>query len=196
MKTKARFINTGFIIDGIQQPRGFECIDKGQVPYLKIGKWVIAWKSIYEFKLNEEHPLTWIDTDGTHYRPDRHFITDRMSNPKFSQCIWQESRFLGPLFHDSEYCHGGLWYAVPVVDADGMIKFMPEYKFLKTTRFMADCRLARMIRHDPYPGNYLSMAAIWAGVRLGGYFAWNKGDERRPKPKGKIDTSGLPIAFA
>ncbi len=171
MKSKARFINTGLVIAGIQQPEGYKIKDAGQVPYLHIGKFVLSYKSLYEFTLREPN-LTYIDSDGVWYRPDRHFITDRMSNPKITQCIWQESRFLGPLFHDSAYCHGGLWVSFDQGKT---------WKFHEMSRCEADNLLARMIIHDPYPGNYLSAGAIWAGVRLGGWLSWGKGDSRRER---------------
>jgi len=183
----AEFINTGFILNGIQQPKGFHCDEIGQYPYIHIGKFVISYKTLYEITVNKDCPVTFIHPSGIQYRMDNHFVSDRMSNPKFTQWIWEPARFIGPLFHDSGYCFGGLW-----VSCDNGKNF----RFEKMTRFQVDNLLAVMIKHDPYPGSYLSIAAIWLGVRAGGWTGWKKGDSRRPKLTNTIDITKPPIAFA
>ena len=194
---KPGFYNTGMIVDGVKQLKGYECDQLMQVPYLTIGSWVLSYKAIYDFTLNPLHPLTFLHPAGVFIRPDRHFQTDRMSNPKCTQWIWERDRFLGAFFHDSTYCHGGLWMArgaswksVPELDETGTIKFLPKFEFQEMSRLEADNLLAVMIRHDPAPGSRLSAAAIWLGVRLGGWASWQKGDFRDPpEARNKIDTT-------
>lgn len=187
---KPGFYNTGMMVDGVKQLKGFDCAELMQVPYISIGSYVLSYKTIYDVMINPLHPLTFVHPDGTHYRTDRHFQSDRMSNPKCTQWIWERTRFIGPIFHDSSYCFKGLWAAIPQVDSKGNITFLPEFRFLEMTRKKADDLLAVMLKYDPTPASRLSIAAIWLGVRIGGWASWGRGDFRSPpETRNKLDSS-------
>lgn len=182
MKLKPGFINTGMVVDGIDQCEGFDIYPHHQDTYMLIFK-----KTIYEFQLNQKTPLTFIHPDGRMFQPDRHFFTDQGSVPRVLQTIVPKDRFVGFYLHDSAYRFKGLY-----VSCNGG----QSYRFEEMLRVEVDELLKVMIKYDPYPGNVVLQYGILAGVRVGGWYGWGRGDERKPTPTNKIDDSKPPIAFA
>lgn len=193
---KARFENTGMIVDGVQQPNGYIIDVCSQKSYLHF-----FVKAVYDFRLVPENPLTYIDAKGIKYQPDRHFQTDQGTIPRAIQWMIQKDRFLGFYFHDSAYRFGGLyinrpeWKRISYVDKNGNISFLPEYRWQEMTRSEADKLLRDMMQADPCPGNWLTRWSVWAAVRAGGIFAWGRGDERQVKPAAKLDAGKLPVSL-
>lgn len=175
---KAGFYNTG--IDG--QPDGYEINEVRQQRYM-----LVFYKTIYEFILNRKQPLMYVSDNGTMYQPDAHFETDQGSIPRCLQFFVQKDRFLGFYFHDSGYRFKGLW-----VSYDSG----KTWRFVELLRAEVDALLREMIKNDPYSGNIITRCAIWVGVRIGGWYGWGRGDERKPVLKNDIDNTKPPIAFA
>jgi len=129
----------------------------------------------YEFINSKRFPLTFHHPDGYLVRPDNHFVTDMGSVPKklqglvpwlFAKDLWLRDYIL----HDSGYKHGGLWFAKHDVTI---------YIFCKMPRSRVDELLDLTIHASG--GSCISSAPIWAGVRLGGWYNFDKGDLRGKK---------------
>lgn len=174
----AGFINTG--ING--QPRGYELYEVRQARYF-----LVFLKAIYEFTLIKKTPLMYCSKSGILYQPDAHFETDQGSLPRVMQFFIQKDRFLGFLFHDSGYRFRGLWTSY---------NGGRSWQFVAMLRAEVDALLREMIECDPFPGSVVARWLVWSGVRIGGWIGWDKGDERRPRPRNKIDSDKPPIAFA
>lgn len=175
---KSKF-NIGFInIEGYTCPK---VLDKPQGLF----GWGVP-KAIYQFDLDKKNPLTLHYIDGLYYRPNKHFLTDQGSVPRFAQTFIPKDRFLlSFLFHDSAYIDGGLWVCGTY---DG------EYKFVEMTRAEIDSMLYHMIRLEPCPGGCVSSSVVWIGVRLGGAFYWTD-DKVRPDPLVDIPSKDQPTAY-
>ena len=197
---KPGFYNTGYLVDGVKQPKGWHSDPCGQVPYLKIFGWVVSYKAIYDVRMVREHPLTYVSNNGICYRTDRHFQSDGMSNPKATQIFWERLRFLGPIFHDSAYCFGTLWQSEWEVDKNGVLIAWPSFTEKEVTRKQADDLLFEMLENDPFPANAASSYAIWSAVRMSGWASWHAEDFRKRKkvtpPKHKLDLTLPPPAIA
>ena len=194
---KAGFISTGMTVDGVKEPKGYNDRFDHYVT------WCWFWvKEIHEVTTNQEHPLTFIHPDGSQWKCDRHYWCDFGSIPPPLQSIpsLDRSRHRFPyMFHDNSYQEKGLWKRIPEVDKDGNITFMPCWRFQPLTRFECDQLLAIMIQHDIMSTNAVARYSIFTGVRIGGAFAYGKGDwvKRQPKPPtSKIDMSRFPVALA
>jgi hypothetical protein len=173
------FLNT----DMNGQPHGFDLDPAYQEKYL-----LFFPKMIYEYEADVKHPLTFVHPDGRQFRPDNHFFTDMGSVPRVLQILVPKDRFLlGFILHDSCYRFKGLW-----VSGNNGKSFL----FTELLRAEADELLRLMAIYDPCPGNWLTSSAVWAGVRIGGWYGWGRGDERKPKLKGKIDNTKPPVSFA
>lgn len=154
-------LNTG--LNG--QPDGYVCQQRGFLPNGFFGNFLrLAPTAIFEFTLHPDHPLMYIDPQFNVFQTDRHFFTDKGSIPtifkwKFSpdECLWF-------FYHDSAYMYHGLWR---------MIKTTGKFEFESWSQKNADDGL-----HDGYliqwPQYSLRADTIWAALRCGGSFAWNK----------------------
>ena len=123
-------------------------------------------KQLYEFTNDARDPLTYEDTNGNLIRPDRHTTTDLGSVPRVLQARlpgwFAKDRWTAAyIYHDDAYSSGGWWFAV-----EG------GWEFRKIERKMADKYLRQMIRD--LGGSWGNAAAIYWGVRLGGFRAWDK----------------------
>lgn len=165
-----RYLNTGMVVTGIQQPKGYDITEAELVPYLHIGPLVLNYKRLYDFKLRYPRSLTLVLDDGTMVRPDCHFKTDQMSSPRFSRFFWDKDRFITPYFHDSGYVHKGLWFSN---DCGNTWKFRPM------TRKEVDLALFNWLKYEPVPTNLTSRLAIYVAVRSGGWAGFGKGDYRK-----------------
>lgn len=182
MKLKPGFVNTGMIVDQVHQREGFDLYPHHQDTYCLFFK-----KMIYEFTLHDKWPLMFIHPDGRIFQPDRHFLTDMGSVPRILQGVVPKDRFIGFYLHDSAYRFKGLW----VSNNGGM-----SFRFEEMLRVEVDELLRIMIKYDPVPGNVVLQYGVLAGVRIGGWYGWGRGDERKPTPTNKIDDTKPPIAFA
>jgi len=136
-----------------------------------------AWKrltytALYEFINDPDDPWTFHHPDGYLVRPDKHFITDMGSVPKILQglipVLFSKDLWLGDYcMHDAGYKHGGLWFAK---------RNITTFIFCKMKRGVVDELLDLTIHASG--GGCLSSAPIWFGVRLGGWFSFDKGDLR------------------
>ena len=140
---------------------------------LKQYKWVggMFGKQLYEFINDDDFPLTYEDANTNLIRPDNHLITDMGSVPKILQARlpgwFAKDRYLKAyIFHDSCYSLGGLWFAIK-----------GGWEFRKLTRKQADLYLRDMVR--VLGGGKCNAWAIYAGVRMGGWASWKKGDNRQ-----------------
>jgi hypothetical protein len=134
----------------------------------------------YRFFLIPETPLTYILADRTRVRPCREFITDQGSI-EILQGWFPKDASPAFYFHDDQYRTGGAWIAAP--DS-------PAFKFVELTRAEADSLLRSGLQAGRFPLSAAKAWAIWAGVRVGGYFAWHKWksglagtEELFPKPE-------------
>ena len=131
-----------------------------------------TYKRLYLYEADPKKPLTFHHPDGYLIRPDKKFKTDMGSVPLFLQWIcsplFAKDRWLRSyLFHDSAYCHKGLWFA----------KHDPnKFEFCKISRKEADGLLKLMIKSQ---GGNLSSPAVRLGVRIGGRKAWKKKEDLR-----------------
>jgi hypothetical protein len=121
--------------------------------------------AIYEFRLDADTPLTFAGADGVLWRPDRYFLTDLGSVPKVLQIALPKDECLGYLFHDSAYAHGGLWCSF----------LGSAWAFTKMDRSEADALLRAMVAAQ---WGWPKAAAVWAGVRLGGWASWSPSKHR------------------
>lgn len=63
-------------------------------------------RAVFEFTLDKDCPLTYVDVDGTEYQSDRHFFNDGPSVPTIVHCLVEPERFLpAGYMHDSMYEH-------------------------------------------------------------------------------------------
>lgn len=149
------------------QPVGYTMTKVGDV------RWGWLWrKSTWDIRTDAEHPLTYISSSGLRYRMDRHFVSDFGSIPPPLRALpgLNETRFIGYLFHDSAYCHGGLWMSF---DGGG------EYSFQRLHRDVVDGLLREMVERDPTPGGMILAASIYYAVRsFGGLARYGGGDVR------------------
>jgi len=139
-------------------------IDGYKLPKIR-DKWRfgIFPKAIYEFTLDEDDPLTFVDTDGTRIQPDRHLAeTDMGSVPWLAQLAIPKDRFLlSFLFHDSAYKHHGLYFAVAGSDL---------FVFVPLSRKEVDDLLRQMCGAEG--AWYQTRAAVYSAVRVGGWASW------------------------
>ncbi len=72
---------------------------------------LLASKAIYEYTMDLQAPLTFIDKDGRFRQPDRHLErTDLGSQPPIVQLFIPKDRYLlSVIFHDSAYAHHWTW---------------------------------------------------------------------------------------
>lgn len=147
-----------------ENPRGF---DLGKLRDERRG-FILAPLTIWEFRLDPEHPLTYITKQGLRIQPDRHVAeTDMGSIPAILQPWISPSRFLlSYLFHDSAYHHHGLYVLV----------HRHGYVYDPMTRKAADQLLREMIRVEG--GTRTRANIIYWAVRLCGEGGWNRG--RKP----------------
>lgn len=162
---KPGWINSGMEIGGIRQPKGFDIRDYRREYFVLFGRRLWCTKTIYLFELNELHPLTFIHPDGRWIQPGRRFPTDQGSVPRLCQLIVIKDRFLGFYLHDFGYEHGYVW-----VSWDCGKTWVKQY----LTRRGHDELLDVSVRYDPAPAGVMERAAVWAGVRSGGWCAWNR----------------------
>jgi hypothetical protein len=128
------------------------------------------WKAIYDFSLVLHAPLTFHDGSGRAITPNRHYLTDMGSIPRFPpilQAVVPKDRFLGFFHHDSGYEFGGL-------HVDGV--------FTPMTRRQIDDLLFDMILADPIPGGRAIAWTVWSQVRLFGRGNFGKRTELPPDP--------------
>ena len=135
----------------------------------------LTYTALYEFENDLLDPWTYHHPCGYSVRPDRHFVTDMGSIPKILQglipVLFSKDLWLGDFcLHDSGYKHGGLWFA----KHDPLV-----FTFSKMARSAVDEMLDITIHASG--GGCISSAPIWAGVRLGGWASFDKGDLRKKK---------------
>lgn len=149
---------------------GYDLHRETVAPYL----WVFR-KTLFHFALDPAHPLTYRTADGDYVQPDRNFLTDWGSTPATMQLVVPKDRFIGYLFHDSAYCHKGLWFAS---HQDG------PYTFHQLTRLAVDrlC-LLDMIEADPCPPRCWEPGLIYGTVRTFGQVAWEKKRDEGKRPR-------------
>lgn len=138
--------------------------------WLRNEKWGLIWpltwsKAIHSFKLDERHPITWVDRNGGHWQPDRHENETDLGSipPPLRSCFPQDEYEPAYIFHDSAYKHGGLYFSVTL---DG------PYRFVATSRRQADDLLADII--CALGGGACRRGTIWTAVRLGGGGSFNQ----------------------
>jgi len=134
------------------------------------GKWF--GKRLYQFINSLYDPLTY-DDGVWMVQPDNRFVTDLASIPKTLQLIcpgaFAKDRFPKSVCcHDSGYLHGGHWVA----------HSGKEFHFLSMTRKQIDIYLRDMVKSEG--GNRVTAALIYAGVRVGGYWAFKR---KKPSPQ-------------
>lgn len=184
MEPKPGFLNIGMTINDIQQPLGYK--DR----FDHYDSWGLFWKKpIYEITIVMNHPLMYRDVNGKLWMTDKHFWTDFGSTPPPMQSIPGLDRELHRfpyLFHDNDYQEKGLWCS----EDEGK-----TWKFVKLSRMQSDLLLYEMVKYDINPGGLCNRISIFAGVRLGGYFNYGKGDYAKKKIKMKniIDNTKPPI---
>lgn len=120
--------------------------------------WLWRYKMAWDFEPNTDHPLTWIQADGTQIAACAFDATDQMSSPVFSQGWLPKDGQVGPYLHDCAFHLGGL-----------MFRYRCErgWKFRQITRREADALLKAMVQTDPIckVGKFRAWT-VWAGVRM------------------------------
>lgn len=122
-------------------------------------RWPFAPKPIFDFKLRDDRPLTWIAPDGRMVRPDRHYLTDDGSVPAFSSifvCARNDGHML-PCFmmHDSGCRYGTLW----VKTGDG--------PWVETAISHLDCNRILAAMGMAMGEDQWRVKAVYAGVEIG-----------------------------
>lgn len=143
-----------------ENPQGYEA------PKLRDERYLFFFsKTIYEFTLKPDAPLTFHHPDGSRIQPDRHEMeTDLGSIPLTAQIFIPKDRFLlSFFFHDSGYKHHGLWFSQPGQEV---------FTFRLCTQWEIDNLLWRMVGAEG--GNAFQRQSIYRSVRLLGEIAWNK----------------------
>jgi hypothetical protein len=140
------------------------------------GIWPFRWcVNVYEFQLNEEHPLTWVDNRGGEWQPDRHrYKIDGGTIPPPVRWLKAYNPMAYPrayAFHDSSWdettdtpdqygrARHGLWYRGPR-DVD--------FRFRDMTRNETNLMLQDMIRAegaDDGQGRTVYLAVEYLGRR-------------------------------
>ena len=123
-----------------------------------------SWPSIYrkairEFRINEEHPLTYMAQDGCLLQPDRHMAeTDLGTIPPPLRGLFPHDEFeRSHILHDSGYRYGGLYLAYGLEQ---------PFIFCKMSRAFIDEVLIESIIADG--GTRARARTIWLAVRIGG----------------------------
>ncbi len=141
------------------------------VKNIKLSKW---YRTIYNYQENPTSPLMFRDINGWDWRPSPKFTTDQGSVPAIINMFILKDRFLGFYLHDDAYRMHGL--SVDRHDGYGWI-------FQKLSRIQIDDMLADMCRADPDKPWILICPAIWIGVRIGGWMAWDDDKDERDRFK-------------
>lgn len=90
----------------------------------------IPGTSQWDFRLDPDAPLEWVEEDGSHWQPDRHQVlrTDGMSGGPAVHLLvgCGQFEFAGVFYHDAAYVNGGLWregqfFALSKVEADWLL---------------------------------------------------------------------------
>jgi Protein of unknown function (DUF1353). len=143
--------------------------------------WLIYTKLTFHFHIEEKTPcFLYRRRNGDVIQmPDKCGRTDFASTPPplWSIPFFAPWRFLySATIHDQGYLHH--WLCINGVHT------------IVTRRFM-DVLLDEMIECEPDAGNRFEAASYYAGVRLGGVFAWGKGDIPEA-PSNRMFTGQLP----
>lgn len=119
--------------------------------------WLRRAKMVWDFEPVPEHPLAFIQADGTMIAACSFDATDQMSSPVFSQGWLPKDGQVGPYLHDCAFRVGGLMFRY---------RGEADWKFRQITRREADALLKAMVQVDPIfkVGWFLSWV-VWAGVR-------------------------------
>jgi hypothetical protein len=124
--------------------------------HIRDERWGFFWyKSIYEFTLVEETPLTLV-TDEGYFQPDRHQAeTDLGSVPPPLHGIISPTHFrLEYLFHDNIVSKGGLWFCKVL---DGV------YGFKEITFRQGNIMLHSMVRAKSKVRAILILVGVFTG---------------------------------
>ena len=136
--------------------------------------WAGMQTPIYRCWLDADHPLQFRMKDGTVLRTTDGFPTDGGSVKPIAAQLWiPKDRFIGFLFHDDIYQHGGCWRKRPGCD----------WEWVRLSRAQADELLRMMCRCDPVPCGAWKSGLVWAGVRIGGWVAWDGKQPHGPPPE-------------
>lgn len=155
---KPGWINTGMIVDGVEQPKGFDIY-----PIRVETRRLLPDRTIYRFELMPDTPLTFIHPDGRWMQPCKLFETDQGSVPWLMQRWIPKDRFIAFYLHDSSYLTAYAWTSFDHGETWGKQTL---------TRREADAILKIGTLLDPAPATERQARAIWLGVRLGGWAAW------------------------
>lgn len=124
---------------------------------------------IHRITMHKYNPLTWKGNDHLYYRTNKCYESDLGSTPWVVQWFFPKDQFRDSyVFHDSWFMEGGIWISG---EYDG------PYYFRQTSMSMANEFLGEMVQAQG--ATPVQKNAIWTGVKVGGYYAWNKGDRRK-----------------
>jgi len=124
--------------------------------FIRTETWGFFWtKSIYEFTLNKETPLTLVTEEG-YFQPDQHEMeTDIGSIPPPLYNILPHDQYrLEYLFHDSITKHGGLWFCKVI---DGV------YGFKEISYARSNMLLKQLIALKSKFRSYLVLVGVFIG---------------------------------
>lgn len=122
-----------------------------------IHSWLWRAKMVYDYEPVYDHPMAFIQHDGTMITACAFDDTDQMSSPIFSQGWLPKDGQVGPYFHDCAFRVGGLMFRYPSEQF---------WKFRQITRAQADALLKQMIRTDPiFRVGPTRAYVVWLGVR-------------------------------
>lgn len=149
------------------QGEGYDCCPSR----VERGHWPFPWreKQIYLFTLAEDHPLTFIQDNGTQIRPGypgESYETDLGSIPPAMQGVVRKEG-VEYFFHDYGYKHGFLW----IKESDATM-----FSAVPLRRSDVDRLLRTMSQCSPMdPRGVGKSTMIWAAVRA---FGWACGYQR------------------
>ena len=120
--------------------------------------WLWRAKMVWDFEPIYDHPLAFVQADGTMIAPCAFDATDQMSSPVLSQGWLPKDGQVGPYMHDCAFHLGGVFFRYPKEKV---------WTFRQLTRRQADALLKASILADPIwkVGKFRAWA-VWAGVRM------------------------------
>jgi hypothetical protein len=153
-------------------------------------RWFRGVKMIYDFTPVYEHPLMWLQKDGTRIAAGEFKGSDEGSVPILAQYWAPKDGLLAYWPHDYGYQMGGLFFRYP-----GEKQFV----FRRVTRDQLDALLRAQAQHDP-AGRMGPMraGAVWTAVRSLGWTVFHEWRQGPPVPVWPCDEQpdvddGLPM---
>ena len=145
----------------------------------------------YHVIMAKDQPLYFVDHLGRKFTTRREYESDFASIPPPFDRIWSPSEFRrSGMIHDDGCKNEGLWQIMDL----GVQVFVPMTRLEMDVLMeeMACCECKLLGKGKVF--TWITKHCVYAGVRIGAWFG--EGKPNKKPPKGRIDVSKLPIAFA